>query len=232
MSTVVNTREISTVVACTLCQNAIELRPIAGPDHRAYFHCPRCHLIFVDAAHRCVRDEEERQYRLHRNSIHDSGYVTFLSRVIDPMIPLLRPGMRGLDFGCGPGPTLSEIVRRQGWDCDDFDPIFRNIPLRAPYDFIFATECAEHFFAPDEEFGRLCQLLVAGGYLGIMTKLWTDLEVFRHWHYARDITHVSFFHASTLVHICAEFDLQQVWSDNDRVFILQKSVDSSEQQRS
>ena len=204
---------------CPLCRTA-GCEPVRGADDRSYYRCGHCLLIFADARHRLSRAEEAAHYRTHENGIHQRGYVEFLDRVIEPMLPHLRPSTRGLDFGCGPGPTLSLLVRRQGIACEDYDPIFHDVPLTPPYDFLFATECFEHFFSPARELERICGLLRPGGLLGIMTELWTDLSSFQSWYYTRDPTHVSFFHERTMEFICGRYGFERLWSDGRRVILL------------
>ncbi|MEX2114104.1 MAG: methyltransferase domain-containing protein, partial [Pirellulales bacterium] len=131
--------------ACSLCRAEQEFAVIAGSDTRRYYHCDACSLIFVDPRDYLSPPEQIARYRTHQNSIHSAGYVAFLRRIVDPMLPYLDTSMRGLDFGCGPGPTLSLLVERQGIACANYDPFFAPNELQPPYDFIFATECFEHF---------------------------------------------------------------------------------------
>jgi cyclopropane fatty-acyl-phospholipid synthase-like methyltransferase len=39
----------------------------------------------------------------------------FLSQVFNPVMVHLKKGAKGLDFGCGPGPTLSLMFEKQGY---------------------------------------------------------------------------------------------------------------------
>lgn len=194
-----------------------------GADARGYHLCGNCALIFADPAHRLAPAAEKAYYATHENGIDNAGYVRFLGRVLEPMLPHLDGGMRGLDYGCGPGPTLSLLVRQQGIACDDYDPFFADRPLKPPYDFMFSTECFEHFHHPAAEIARIHALLKPGGLLGIMTERWTTPEAFARWHYTRDPTHVSFFHADSFDFLCARFGFTPVWMDESRVAILRKN---------
>lgn len=72
--------------------------------------------------------------------------------------------MKGLDYGCGPVPLLSKIIGQMDMECDEYDPIFSPVQqLEQQYDFIFATECFEHFFLPAKELKQLKGLLNEGG---------------------------------------------------------------------
>lgn len=213
---------------CPLCLRSTASQAVPGADDREYSLCGECGLIAVDPRDLPTRAAEEAHYRTHENSIHNAGYVKFLDRVVEPLLPHLKPGMRCLDFGCGPGPTLSELVRRRGFDCDDYDPIFRDVPISPPYDAVFATECLEHFHSPARDIRRIIELLRPGGCLGIMTELWTDLDAFATWYYTRDPTHVSFYHARSLEFIRREYGLSGVFSDGRRVHVLRRTPHAAE----
>lgn len=180
-------------------------------------------LIFADPEQRCSGAEEKQRYETHENSIEQSGYVAFLERVLDPVLPNLRAGDRGLDYGCGPGPTLSALVRNKGIHCEDYDPFFFPTPPKPPYDFIFCTECFEHFHEPHRDITAISNLLSPGGWLGVMTERWTDLARFRHWYYTRDPTHTSFFHQHSMEHLAASHGLDITWMDRNRVVIFRKT---------
>ncbi len=191
-------------------------------DERRYYLCDTCALICVDPAHHLAPDAEKAHYTTHENSIENAGYVHFLDRVIQPTLPYLNTTMRGLDYGCGPGPTLSRLLRRQGIACEDYDPLFVPRAPRPPYDFIFSTECFEHFRLPHQEIRRICALLRPGGLLAVMTERWTTLEHFAQWYYPRDPTHVAFYHADTMRYVCTRFGLTVLWQDADRVVIFRR----------
>jgi len=206
--------------ACPLCRNCKGLAIVSGPDQREYFHCPDCWLVFADPRHHLAMEDEAARYRLHRNSLEDAGYVAFLRQAIDPLLPRLRPSMRGLDYGCGPSPTLSRILAQHGLRCDDYDPLFFSEELEPTYDFVFATECFEHFFRPADEVARLRSLLPVGGYLAIMTEPWDQLEKLPTWYYMHDPTHVVFYHRRTFDFICERFDFTRLPSEKERVVLL------------
>jgi 2-polyprenyl-3-methyl-5-hydroxy-6-metoxy-1,4-benzoquinol methylase len=155
--------------------------------------------VFVPSAWHLSRAEERAQYALHRNHIDDPDYRAFLSRMMLPLIERLAPGARGLDFGCGPGPALAQMLREAGCVVALYDSFF--VPeedmLNARYDFVCATEVVEHLHRPGHELERLWALLQPGGWFGIMTKLVRDPIAFASWHYKNDPTHVCFFSVDT-----------------------------------
>jgi SAM-dependent methyltransferase len=195
-------------------------KPVAGADRRNYWLCGHCALIFADPQHHLSADAARTHYATHQNHIENAGYVAFLNRVLTPALPFLAPGMRGLDYGCGPGPVLGQLVRRHGLACDDYDPLFANRPLTPPYDFIFSTETWEHFREPAATITHLVSLLAPGGLLGVMTERWVTPEQFATWYYTRDPTHVVFYHAETFGWIFGRFRLHPVWDDGSRVCLM------------
>lgn len=191
---------------------------------RRFWHCPQCRLIFVDPAARPSRRLEKDLYRKHQNSPEHTGYVTFLRRIVDPALPLLAPSMRGLDYGCGPGPTLSVLLTGAGLTCHNYDPLFFPDLPEEPLDFIFATECFEHFHTPAREMQQLRKLLKPAGYLFIMTDLWHEQTNLRSWSYLCDPTHVSFYHRRTFEHICHTYGFTMLACYDRRVLLLQKKA--------
>ncbi len=118
----------------------------------------------------------------------------------------MEPPATGLDYGAGPGPTLSIMLEECGFEVAIYDPFFAPRPgaLNRTYDFITCTETAEHFHAPRTEFDRLYNLLTPGGWLAVMTQ-WADEKDFQRWSYARDVTHVCFYRADTMAWIADHF---------------------------
>ncbi len=188
------------VSPCPLCGDEKDILFFHADAFRQYFRCESCGLIFVPSHYHLSCVEERAEYDKHQNSPDDAGYRRFLSRLYNPLQKLLSPGSLGLDFGCGPGPTLSLMFSESGHQVNVFDPFYANYPdvLALRYDFITASEVVEHFRRPGEEFTRLWQLLLPGGWLGLMTKLARDKTAFANWHYKNDPTHVCFFSRETL----------------------------------
>lgn len=207
-------------LTCPLCHASGISGPLNGADRRRYHLCGSCQLIFADPSQHLSAEEARPRYALHRNSPDNPGYTQFLQRIIRPALPFLRPQMRGLDYGCGPGPTLSELLRQEGLRCEDYDPLFRPAALRPPYDFIFSTECFEHFHQPGEEMAKLCGLLRPGGMLAVMTECWTDLEAFSCWYYTRDPTHTVFYHQETFAWISRRFGLTALPQQDARTHLF------------
>lgn len=207
---------------CPLCFNTRSLKKIEGPDSRSYRACNNCMLIFAESHFLPSEESERKRYLTHDNSIHNKGYVKFLNQAIEPALPYLNKNMHGLDFGCGPVPVLSAILKQKGFSSDYYDPIFFPEIHEQEYDYIFATESFEHFFQPPKEINMIRNLLKPGGLLIVMTEKWKSHEAFANWYYATDFTHVVFYHEKTLEFIALHFGFKLQKSDNDRVDLLQK----------
>jgi hypothetical protein len=209
------------LLPCSLCFSN-HTKPFFEADRRTYFLCPSCSLLFLPEAYWPSAEEERARYDKHQNSPDDNGYVAFLNMMAVPLVKLLAPGAKGLDYGSGPSPVLSDILNKKGYPTQHYDPVyFPDLP-KGPYDFIVSTEVFEHFRFPREEIQYLRKLLPAGGFLGIMTSLWDEKTFRDNWHYRRDITHLCFYNLKTIEQICGDFDFKLTWTDHERVHILRK----------
>lgn len=149
---------------------------------------------------RLTESEERAIYEHHENDTDDPGYRRFLTRLAEPLLEQLTPGALGLDFGCGPGPVLADLVRDAGMSVSLYDPFFYPATdvLSRQYDFVTCTEVLEHLYQPAEVLRQFDHLIKPGGWLGVMTCFQTDDARFANWHYRRDPTHVVFYRESTL----------------------------------
>lgn len=197
---------------CPLCRSGA-VRLFARAHGRDYFECEVCELVHLAPAQRPGSAAERAHYGTHQNDPEDAGYRAFLARVAVPLAERLSRGAEGLDYGSGPGPTLSRMLEEQGFSVTLYDPFFApdSRVLRATYEFITCTETAEHFFCPGDEFNRLDGLLRPGGWLAVMTELARPETEFAQWRYARDPTHVCFYRAVTMRWIAARFGWHLEW---------------------
>ncbi len=190
---------------------------------RRYHHCLDCDLIFIGKSDFPDVNSEKERYLLHNNSCNHEGYVRFLTQAIDLSLVFTTKDMKMLDYGCGPNPVLSEILVSHGFHCDVYDPFFFPEWPNMKYEFIFATECFEHFFDPKTEIIKICGLLHKKGYLVVMTDFWKDVEQFSSWYYVRDFTHVSFYHEHTMKFIEKYYGLSIIYTDKQRLIIFRKT---------
>lgn len=191
-------------------------------DIRSYYLCHTCGLISVASHHFLEQDEEKKRYLKHQNSLDHQGYLDFLNRIISPALNFLNAEMTLLDFGCGPSPVLSSLLKEKKLDCKFYDPFFYPQLPEGKFDFIFSTETFEHFNVPATTVREIVTLLNPGGFLALMTETWVSKEHFRTWYYKRDPTHVSFYHLNTIQYLCKTFGFKMVYSDNRRCYILRR----------
>ena len=192
-------------LACPLCGAPSTL--FLRADGRDYRRCATCALTFVPAAQHATPEQERARYAQHRNSPQDAGYREFLERLLTPLSAALAPRAEGLDFGCGPGPAASTLLRARGFGMTDYDPFFApdTAALARDYDFVVCTEVLEHLRRPSETLAVLDRLLRRGGVLGAMTGVLQDDADFADWWYRRDFTHIAFYKEETFAWIARRF---------------------------
>ncbi len=186
-------------IPCTVCRARprVFLVTVGGVD---YWRCQRCEATLMDPASWPDRMAEKAVYDLHDNNPDDAGYRRFLSKLLDPLQERLPDRSSGLDFGCGPGPALAQMLAVEGHSMALYDPIYYpdRAVLAGTYDFVTATEVLEHLHDPSATLVLLNSLLKPGGWLAVMTCFQTDDSRFANWHYRRDPTHVVFYRQATL----------------------------------
>ncbi len=212
----------STMHSCPLCHHQTSV-PFYSDQRRDFFQCQRCKLVFVEPEQRLNPHEEKSQYDLHENNPEDKGYRRFLSRLAKPLIERLPTACSGLDFGCGPGPTLSLLLEEASHQVALYDIFYRpdQQVLTQTYDFVTATEVIEHLHHPDRVWQQWLAMIKPGGWLGLMTKMVIDVDAFRHWHYKNDPTHVVFFSRTTFQYLAERDKLELEFVGND-VILLRK----------
>ncbi len=219
---------------CPLCQTSkpYSFFEVFFQDKREFFRCPVCLLVFVLPKQFLTPAEEKSVYDLHENSSSDVHYRRFLERLFIPVTNNLAPHSHGLDFGSGPGPTLSVMFEEAGHSMHVYDPFYAPDikPLQQTYDFITASEVAEHLHQPGQELDRLWSCLNADGILGIMTKRVISREAFSNWHYKSDPTHVCFFSVDTFQWLAERWDAELIIADND-VVLFKKTLHAASLQR-
>ena len=213
-----------TTVTCPLCAGS-NTALYHQDNQRSYNQCATCHLVFVPPAYYLSASAEKAHYDLHQNNPDDDGYRKFLSRVFGPIVARVPAAASGLDFGSGPGPTLSVMFAEAGYPMAIYDPFYATDPtvLNQRYDFITCTEVVEHLHHPATIFKQLVGLLRPGGWLGIMTKLVIDSDAFSRWHYKNDPTHVCFYSRETFNYLAATLALEVCFIGDD-VILLHPSI--------
>jgi len=207
---------------CPLCATG-NVRFYHRDRRRTYWQCTCCALVFVAPAARLDATREKARYDLHQNDPNDVRYRRFLARLAQPLLARLPKGARGLDFGCGPGPALAQMLTEAGMTMRLYDVFYASDATvwQERYDFITATEVAEHLYAPAREFERLFAALKPGGWLGLMTKRVSNPAAFAKWHYISDLTHVCFYSRTTFQWIARRWQTA-LWLPAADVALFQK----------
>ena len=191
---------------CVLCGSE-KTQPYYSNENSSYFQCSVCELVFLPKDFHLNNADEKSRYDFHQNNPDDVGYQQFLSTILNPVIKYIKPNAKGLDFGCGPGPVLSLMFKDLGYSVDLFDKYYVNNPqvFSQTYDFITATEVAEHLASPGTELQRLYGMLNAGGVLAVMTGMLSEEIDFSTWYYKSDPTHICFFNQNSMRHLAEEW---------------------------
>ncbi len=209
---------------CPLCYNQHN-EAWHQDEIRDYYRCCHCELIFVPSSQFLPETAEKSHYDHHQNSPTDMRYRTFLNNLCLPLQERLTPNSHGLDFGSGPGPTLSHMLEEFGHRVTLYDHFYFPNPsaLQQSYDFITATEVVEHLHNPAGGLTQLWTLLKPGGYLGLMTSLVGNPSAFADWHYIKDPTHVCFFSRNTFDWLSKQWRAELTFLKNN-VILFHKPV--------
>lgn len=208
---------------CPLCHNSTSM-PFYRDKRRSYLQCTRCELVWVPTEYHLSSDDEKAEYDKHENSLTDTGYLKFLSRVADPLVKRLTQPAKGLDFGCGPAPALAEQLKSQGHSVALYDLYYFPDPsvLEEQYDFITCTEVIEHLAEPATVIDQWINCLKPEGILAIMTKRVIDQAAFQNWHYKNDPTHIGFYSEATFKWLANHWKLKLEIIDKDVVFLIKQ----------
>lgn len=209
--------------SCKIC-NTQNTSIIKTKDNKVYHLCKDCRFIRLDPEWHPLPELEKKRYDLHQNDINDQGYRDFLHTAIDKALPFLNKNMKGLDFGCGPAPVLAHLMGNQGYHCDYYDPFYYPELPGKNYDFIFATECLEHFHNPLTTIREILSKIRHKGLWIIKTNFWKESQDFQNWHYRRDDTHVGFFHFDTINYFSCLFPVKLKYCDKQSVAIFEKVI--------
>ena len=204
---------------CIVCKNqeAVDFKNI---KQKRYWKCSYCEAIFLDKEFYLSSNDEYKHYLTHNNDVNDPKYKQFLSNLMLPLIERIKLNSIGLDYGCGPGPALSLMLREKGYQMFNYDPFFhpKKSNLLKKYDFISCSETVEHFHNPFDEFTRFNELLNDGGIIGIMTNFHSEEKIFENWYYIKDPTHVVFYNKKTFLIIAKIFNWDCEFLGNNLVF--------------
>lgn len=204
---------------CLLCTHHTE----PWEFEKKYHYCTRCDYVSLDPTYRVSSSDEKKRYDLHDNSESNSGYRAYLEEFLNLAGVVDGESRSALDFGCGPGPVLGELLRERGYRVDLYDPYFypREDFKNSKYDLITCTEVIEHVYDPRKTLELLFSLLKPAGKLVIRTNFHqAQKDHFEKWWYRRDETHVGFFSQKTFAWIAAEFGGEIEFCDGRDVVVI------------
>lgn len=192
--------------------------------NQSYFYCENCEFIALNDSFMVSLEREKAQYENHHNSLENSGYVQMFENFLDFFWQNFTcKDTDVLDFGSGPTPVLAHLVKKRGATVDIYDKFYQPImpPQTKKYDLITSTEVFEHLENPIETLTLLARYLKPNGHIAIMTLFHTNQkEVFLHWWYRRDPTHISFYTPKTLAILGEACGLKRVKHDEKRIAVF------------
>ncbi|RAK04979.1 methyltransferase family protein [Halanaerobium saccharolyticum] len=207
---------------CIICGSSdLELLDIQNK----YYHCQDCEVIFLDPAERVAQAEEKERYEGHDNNHQNEGYVKmfedFIEELVEPNINLENIN-DVLEFGCGPGPVLADLLEAKELEVDRYDPYFfpEKVFVDKKYDLITSTEVFEHFSDPIKEMKLLTSHLKENAYLAVMTSFHPGPEEFEDWWYKWDSTHIVFYNQKTFSKIASDFGLEIIYTDQKKYILF------------
>lgn len=208
-----NTKQFSDKQTNRICPICSSLAYAFHRDkNRIYYYCDHCYARFCPPEFYPKSSYEKSRYETHNNDIENIGYQSFVMPLVEKVRAVFSPEDKGLDYGAGPGPVISKLLRESGYDISVYDPFFHpdKALLKTRYDYIVACEVIEHFHYPLEEFQFLHDRLLTGGKLICMTSIYHSQIDFKTWHYKNDKTHVLFYHKKTLEYIKERFGFKSL----------------------
>ncbi|NKQ39066.1 MAG: class I SAM-dependent methyltransferase [Methanosarcinales archaeon] len=209
------------LATCPLCSNTGST--FFKNEKQHFYCCKTCKGIFRNTSEHLKPIEEKERYQHHKNHINDLGYIKFANPIISLVKKYFNTNHKGLDFGAGHTPVISEILKTDGFQVEIYDPLFFNKSqvLNKTYDFISSCEVIEHFYYPKKEFDLLYNLLKPNGKLICMTYIFDETIDFKNWFYKNDPTHVFLYQKETFEWIKNDLGFKKVVID-DRLITFTK----------
>jgi cyclopropane fatty-acyl-phospholipid synthase-like methyltransferase len=210
---------------CKLCNNPVTKIDDARNSWE-FFHCKECEFIFKNPDFYVGGDDELKQYNNHNNTMDSPGYVEMFEKFMQDTFNEYSSEIKNvLDYGSGPGPVLSELLKSRGFTVDIYDKYFspKKVYEGKQYDLITSTEVIEHIEDPAAIFEFFSAHLKSGGYLALMTQFHTnDAQDFQKWWYKNDPTHICFFRPRTFELLAHKNGFKVLKHDSKKSILLQR----------
>jgi len=210
---------------CKICQADVSLLSDSKKE-LSYYRCCSCGFVYLDDKFIVDKESEKSQYDMHENSFESAGYVKMFEDFIEKAIlPYEKDINNSLEFGCGSGPVLAELLRRKGLSVDIYDLYFypKKVYEGKTYDLITSTEVFEHLRNPIEVLKLLVEHTNDKGYIVLMTKFPPkDDKEFLAWWYRRDPTHISFFTPESFEVMAEKVGLKVLKIIDNNIVVFQK----------
>jgi SAM-dependent methyltransferase len=204
---------------CPLCAGMADL--CYKDKKKIYFICRICKGISLERTLLPEPEKEKERYLQHNNDIEDLGYQSFVFPIVEAVTRDFNNNSKGLDFGAGPGPVISKLLKDNGYDISMYDPFFHDHRelLTLKYDYIVCCEVAEHFYYPAKEFDLLKRILLPGGKIYFLTLIYNENIDFKTWYYKNDITHVFIYMKETFAWIKENIGFSRITIDGRLVTV-------------
>ncbi len=213
---------------CPVCGSRASFFYHHKKQERRFFLCADCSLVFQEEASLPEPDREQERYSLHQNSLKDRGYVHWLEKFMkEAIFPWYQTGDI-LDFGSGPEPVLTKLLRQCNRNVYPYDKYFApQWPEGKTFSMIVLSEVLEHLDDPVSEFRRIAAVADNGCFLTLQTSFLRNLDskTFSAWWYKDDITHKRFYCASSLLRLGLESGWDLIYQDGTSIAVYKKSRD-------
>jgi hypothetical protein len=206
---------------CLVCDSS-HLRLLKNA-RKTFLRCADCGFSFLHPDFLPSEETAYNRYKLHKNDEDNKGYHHFLSKIIERALFYAGKPETVIDWGSGPNPLASKILREKGFSVFSWDPNFSDseTPQKSCYDLGICIEVAEHFFNPQKDFSAFFETLKPGAFAIVHTHLAPkNDEDFLRWWYTEDITHVSFYSKHSLEIIGAKNNAELIAIENDKLAVF------------
>ncbi len=207
---------------CPLCQKT-QNHLFYEEKRRAFYRCEHCFLVFVPETYHISPEEEKKRYDQHQNNEESQQFEGYKKWMQDfwNWIKLSGVGVQGkiCDYGSGPHPILNEFAQLEGIHIISYDLYYAPESKASLVDLelLILSEIVEHFRNPYQEWNDLKKMVKTGGHICIRTSLWNEETRWKDWAYARDITHINFYHQKTFDYLAQTYNWKILRLEKDKI---------------